>query len=269
MNSPSGGTVPRRFVLSTRTSNPALVATLATRCGLLLLQLRQSATNGTPDLATLARSRGTDFLARTLRAVRPTEPILMIPDVDRADRLRARRVWIVRPLDGEEDYLAGAGGWSVHVALWAGGRLCAAAVALPAEGATLSTAIPYQLAPVPPHAPRIVAAPGLSQTLALWIAPAIGASVTNVPSTGAGIAAMLRGSADAYLRAEPHHDGVSAAPVGLAAAAGLHASRLDGSPLRYNTPSPVQPTLLVCRRDLAPSITALAGRAMLPARGGR
>jgi 3'(2'), 5'-bisphosphate nucleotidase len=43
----------------------------------------------------------------------------------------------------------------------------------------------------------------------------------------------------------------SAAPVAVARAAGLHTSRLDGSPLRYNQASPWLPDLLVCRPELA------------------
>ena len=33
--------------------------------------------------------------------------------------------------------------------------------------------------------------------------------------------------------------------------AGLHVSRLDGSPLRYNQPDPYLPDLLICRPELA------------------
>jgi 3'(2'), 5'-bisphosphate nucleotidase len=39
--------------------------------------------------------------------------------------------------------------------------------------------------------------------------------------------------------------------VGVAVAAGLHASRIDGSPLIYNRPDPELPDLLICRPELA------------------
>ena len=48
----------------------------------------------------------------------------------------------------------------------------------------------------------------------------------------------------------------SAAPVGVAVAAGLHASRLDGSALVYNQPDPYLPDLLVCRPELAAAVLA-------------
>jgi 3'(2'), 5'-bisphosphate nucleotidase len=47
--------------------------------------------------------------------------------------------------------------------------------------------------------------------------------------------------------------------VAVAAAAGLHVSRLDGSPLVYNRPDPWLPDLLVCRHDLAETVIAAAG----------
>ena len=59
------------------------------------------------------------------------------------------------------------------------------------------------------------------------------------------------GQADVYA----HHGGMyewdSAAPAAVAAAAGLHVSRIDGSPLVYNNPDPWLPDLLVCRPELA------------------
>jgi 3'(2'), 5'-bisphosphate nucleotidase len=34
-------------------------------------------------------------------------------------------------------------------------------------------------------------------------------------------------------------------------AAGMHATRLDGSPLRYNQPDPYLPDFLMCRQEVA------------------
>jgi 3'(2'), 5'-bisphosphate nucleotidase len=48
--------------------------------------------------------------------------------------------------------------------------------------------------------------------------------------------------------------------VAVARAAGLHTSRLDGSPLVYNRPDPYLPDLLVCHPELAErAITAASG----------
>jgi len=51
----------------------------------------------------------------------------------------------------------------------------------------------------------------------------------------------------------------SAAPVAVATAAGLHCSRIDGTPLVYNRPDAYLPDLLICRSDLAqPLLDAIA-----------
>jgi 3'(2'), 5'-bisphosphate nucleotidase len=52
----------------------------------------------------------------------------------------------------------------------------------------------------------------------------------------------------------------------VAVAAGLHTSRLDGTPLRYNQADPRLPDLVVCRSRLSRSLldaiaTAIAGDA--------
>lgn len=63
--------------------------------------------------------------------------------------------------------------------------------------------------------------------------------------------AVVRGEADAYVHAGGQYEWDSAAPVGVARAAGLHISRLDGSMLRYNSPDPWLPDQVVCRPELA------------------
>jgi 3'(2'), 5'-bisphosphate nucleotidase len=68
--------------------------------------------------------------------------------------------------------------------------------------------------------------------------------------------AVLRGEADAYLHAGGQWEWDSAAPVGVVQSAGLHASRIDGSPLLYNQPHPYLPDLLICIPDLAEPILA-------------
>jgi 3'(2'), 5'-bisphosphate nucleotidase len=83
----------------------------------------------------------------------------------------------------------------------------------------------------------------------------LGADVMRLGSAGAKTMAVVMGHADVYA----HHGGMyewdSAAPVAVAAAAGLHVSRIDGSPLVYNSnPDPWLPDLLVCRREMAEPI---------------
>ncbi len=86
------------------------------------------------------------------------------------------------------------------------------------------------------------------------VADAVGADVAPMGSAGAKAMAVLRGDADAYLHAGGQWEWDSAAPVAVVTAAGLHASRLDGSVLAYNQPHPYLPDLLICRADLAEAL---------------
>ena len=60
--------------------------------------------------------------------------------------------------------------------------------------------------------------------------------VVGIGSAGAKAMAVVRGDVDAYIHAGGQWEWDSAAPAGVVRAAGMHASRLDGSPLIYNRP---------------------------------
>jgi 3'(2'), 5'-bisphosphate nucleotidase len=82
-------------------------------------------------------------------------------------------------------------------------------------------------------------------------------------SAGAKAMAVVRGDVDAYLHAGGQWEWDSAAPAGVVLAAGLHASRLDGSPLLYNRPDPYLPDLLMCRPEVAPVLLDAMRRTVL------
>jgi 3'(2'), 5'-bisphosphate nucleotidase len=65
------------------------------------------------------------------------------------------------------------------------------------------------------------------------------------------VISVVTGAVDLYVHAGGQYEWDSAAPVAVALAAGLHASRIDGSELRYNQPDPWLPDLVVCRPGLA------------------
>jgi 3'(2'), 5'-bisphosphate nucleotidase len=73
-------------------------------------------------------------------------------------------------------------------------------------------------------------------------------------SAGAKAMAVIRGDVDVYAHSGGQYEWDSCAPVAVAAAAGLHVSRIDGTDLRYNQPDPYLPDLLVCRPELAPTV---------------
>src|SRR3989304_4373165 len=81
--------------------------------------------------------------------------------------------------------------------------------------------------------------------------------------------AVPEGAADAYVHAGGQYEWASAAPVAVAAAAGLVASRLDGSALVYNKADPWSPDLLICHPSLVRGVRRmLASVAAGEAQGG-
>ena len=76
-------------------------------------------------------------------------------------------------------------------------------------------------------------------------------------SAGAKAMAVVLGEADVYAHAGGQYEWDSAAPrAAVALAAGLHVSRIDGSPLVYNQPDPWLPDLLICRTPFGRSRAA-------------
>jgi 3'(2'), 5'-bisphosphate nucleotidase len=84
----------------------------------------------------------------------------------------------------------------------------------------------------------------------------LGLEPVPMGSAGYKVAAVVRGEVDLYVHAGGQYEWDSAAPVAVAKAAGLHASRLDGSPLVYNRADVLLPDLVVCRPELADLVLA-------------
>ena len=248
------------------TDDDRLAAELAEQAGKLLLDLR--AEGGDPgDLRKKGDRLSHEFLAAELAARRPGDAVLSEEGRDDMARLAAGRVWIVDPLDGTREFgEPGRTDWAVHVALWERGALTAGAVALPAQGQVLATT-------APPVVPAVNGSEGpLRVVVSRTRPPAFlerlsqEMSVTLVPlgSAGAKAAVVMRGEADAYIHAGGQYEWDSAAPAAVALAAGLHASRLDGSALRYNRPDPVLPDILMCPVVLAESLLEAVAAAGAP-----
>jgi 3'(2'), 5'-bisphosphate nucleotidase len=144
----------------------------------------------------------------------------------------------------------------VHVALWQDGELLAGAVALPAQGVTLATPEVAE-PPAAPESPRIVVSRTRPPAIALAVRDALGGTLVEMGSAGAKVASVVQGRADVYVHAGGQYEWDSAAPVAVARAAGLHTSRIDGSPLRYNQADVLLPDLVVCRPELADRVLAV------------
>jgi len=237
-----------------------LAAEVAGLAGDLLLAVRRTLAGADPKrLGEEGDRRSHELISELLGAARPDDAVLSEEGSDDRNRLGRPRVWIVDPLDGTREYgEPRRDDWAVHVALWADGRLAAGAVALPAQGITLTT----DPAPtVPPPAAgarlRIVVSRTRPAAFVAPMATSLDADIVPMGSAGAKAMAVVRGHADAYVHAGGQYEWDSAAPAAVALSAGLHVSRIDGSPPVYNRPDPSLPDLLVCRPELAEPILAL------------
>jgi 3'(2'), 5'-bisphosphate nucleotidase len=239
-------------------TDAALASRLAFEAGTLLTRLRSARSWSDAALMEL-RDAGDRvshrFLADRLAEARPGDEVLSEEAADGPRRLAADRVWIVDPLDGTREFAEGRADWAVHVALWCEGELAAGAVALPAIGTVLSTA-------EPPSQPvgdangglRIAVSRTRAPALATRLVERLSAELVPMGSAGYKVGAVVLGEVGAYVHAGGQYEWDSAAPVAVARAAGLHTSRLDGSPLQYNQPEPYLPDLLVCRQELAEAL---------------
>jgi 3'(2'), 5'-bisphosphate nucleotidase len=238
-------------------SDHDLAARLATQAGALLLDVRaELAHAGEAERKAAGDKRSHDFLMEALSAERPDDAVLSEEGADDPVRLSADRVWIIDPLDGTREFSElGREDWAVHVALWQSGELVAGAVALPAQGITLATptATPP---PVTADAPRIVVSRTRPPAIALAVREALRGTLVEMGSAGAKVASIVQGLSDVYVHAGGQYEWDSAAPVAVARAAGLHTSRIDGSPLAYNQPDPLLPDLVVCRPEFADAVLA-------------
>lgn len=241
------------------TDDHRLARDLARDAGRLLLALR--AKGGEPAALRKAGDRKShEFLAARLAEVRPADAVLSEEGRDDLARLRADRVWIVDPLDGTREFgESGRTDWAVHVALWERGELTAGAVALPAQGDTvLSTAEPLPAPEWPPAEPggpiRVLVSRTRPPAFLEQLAEQIDLTLIPLGSAGAKAAEVIRGDADAYVHSGGQYEWDSAAPVAVARATGLHASRLDGSKLAYNQADPSLPDILICPAGLAATL---------------
>lgn len=225
--------------------------------GKLLLGLREQAGEeglGIDELRDLGDKRSNELILGELSRRFPSDRVLSEESTDDTSRLDADRVWIVDPLDGTREFGEGRSDWAVHVALCVDGRISAACVALPALDAAYCTG--DDLTFPPPHggATRILVSRSRPPALAEELARRLGGELVPMGSAGAKAMAVLRGEGDVYAHGGGQYEWDSAAPVGVALSAGLHASRLDGSPLEYNNADTWLPDLLVCRPELAPGV---------------
>ncbi|KMO82377.1 3'(2'),5'-bisphosphate nucleotidase CysQ [Mycolicibacterium chubuense] len=242
-------------------TDAALAATVAAEAGDLLLSMREQIGFYDPyDLGDAGDMRANTLILDRLHQHRPHDAILSEEAADDVSRVHADRVWIVDPVDGTYEYsMPGRADWAVHIALWqrdgsSGGAITDAAVALPARGEVYRT---DTVSAPPPRTdgPIRITASASRPPAVLWrMREELDIQLVRIGSAGAKAMAVVRGDVDAYVHAGGQWEWDSAAPAGVLWAAGLHATRLDGSPLIYNRRDPYLPDLLMCRPEVADTL---------------
>ncbi|RSV18351.1 3'(2'),5'-bisphosphate nucleotidase CysQ [Sphingomonas sp. ABOLG] len=237
-------------------TDAALAAHLAETAGQILLAVRGATVFSPQALGKAGDQTANQFLVQAIRHARPDDGLLSEEMSCDGERLTKRRTWIVDPVDGTREYGEARHDWAVHVALAIDGVAAIGAVALPDAGLVLRSDQP---AAVPPPASplRMLVSRTRPAPEAVAVAERLGATLVPMGSAGAKAMAVVQGEADIYLHSGGQFEWDSAAPVAVAAAFGLHCSRIDGSPLRYNQEDVYLPDLLICQKELAGEVLAL------------
>lgn len=238
-------------------------AVLAVLAGRALVELREAPPSGTRDLGAAGDHMAHHLLVSELNRLYPGDDVRSEEGLEHV--ANDGRLWIVDPLDGTREFRErGRIDWAVHVALSVGGAPAVGAVALPALDIVLSTGAPPELKPPTGEQPRLVVSRSRPPEVAYDVAEALGAVMVPLGSAGAKIAAVILGDAEVYVHAGGQYEWDSCAPAAVALASGLHASRLDGSPLRYGDPDAWLPDLVVCRPEYASAVLEITTRQRRP-----
>ena len=232
-------------------TDAAIAIAIAHEAGALLQAIRAEGRDTGKALGDRGDREANTLILARLEAARPDDFILSEESVDDRRRCAATRVWIVDPLDGTREYADGLDDWAVHIGLAIGGRPAVGAVAVPGLARTWSTIDPPPaFAPLSAR-PRVVVSRTRCPDIARRVGETLGADLIGMGSAGAKAMAVIDGRADIYLHEGGQYEWDNCAPAAVALAAGLHASRIDGSPLVYNCHDPLLPDLLICRPELA------------------
>jgi len=208
-------------------------------------------------------------LRETLPA--PGEGWLSEETADSAERLGCRRVWIVDPLDGTKEFVAGVPEWGVSVALVEDGVPVAGGVAIPPLGLTIVGADgagvtvngePAGCRPLRSLDGIEVLASRSEFGRGEWRRFA-GApfAVRAMGSVACKLALVAAGRADATWTLVPKHEWDVAGGVALVRAGGGAAWLPAGGPPRFNAPRPKLAGLVAAPAGLEPALRTFLGHA--------
>ncbi|MFT3659931.1 MAG: 3'(2'),5'-bisphosphate nucleotidase CysQ [Gordonia sp. (in: high G+C Gram-positive bacteria)] len=239
-------------------SDAELAALLAEGAGQVLLGVRHGGLFDRREMGDLGDAMAQAWIARVLHRHRPHDAVLSEEADDDPARLDADRVWIIDPLDGTSEFSTGTSHWAVHIALTVDGAPVESAVSLPAQG------LLFRADEVPRTGGDLTGLMAVSRYGHSYASAAaagrLGLRAVHIGSAGAKAMAVVSGRADAYVHDGGQFEWDNCAPVGVALAAGLHCSRLDGTEIVYNNPNPYMPDFVICRPEIADDLLDAVAR---------
>ncbi|MCG8292604.1 3'(2'),5'-bisphosphate nucleotidase CysQ [Pseudomonas entomophila] len=194
-------------------------------------------------------------IAEGLQALAPQIPVLSEEDCDIALETRAawQRWWLVDPLDGTKEFIAGSEEFTVNIALIERGEVVFGVVAMPTNGRCYfggrelgawrverdAAAQPIQVRDVPPAGTNFTVVASRRHTspqqeaLLAGLSGAVGElELANIGSS-LKFCLLAEGSADCYPRLAPTSQWDTAAAQGVLEGAGGEVIGLDGLAFRY------------------------------------
>lgn len=202
--------------------------------------------------------------------LREDEGWLSEESVDDPSRLKKRRVWIVDPLDGTREFVAGIPEFCVSVAMVEDGIPVAGGICNPATQevflGSLDSGMTYNGTPA-----RTSQRTGLEGTVILASRSEIkrgewkqfqntAFNIRPMGSVAYKLALVSAGLADATFTLTPKHEWDIAGGAALVASGGGFVSPLPNSALRCNNRSPLLSGLLACGPFLRDDLLALVGQ---------
>jgi myo-inositol-1(or 4)-monophosphatase len=208
---------------------------------------------------------------RILRQVlkRDGEGWLSEESFDDSARLENERVWVVDPLDGTREFVAGVPEWCISVGFVENGRAVAGGVCNPSTRELFLGAMGQGIT-LNGKAVRSSNCRRLSEAVVLasrsevergeWDCFRQGPFVTRpMGSVAYKLALVAAGLADATWTFAPKSEWDIAAGVALVDSAGGYARKIDNSLIRFNQKSTRLPGLLACGPNLPGELTCFLG----------
>jgi myo-inositol-1(or 4)-monophosphatase len=199
--------------------------------------------------------------------LREGEGWLSEESVDDLSRLDKKRVWIVDPLDGTREFVAGIPEFCVSVAMVEDGLPVAGGICNPATNeiflGSLDSGVVYNGKPVRASRRRslegaLVLASRSEMKRGEWTRfQNTSLEIRFVGSVAYKLALVSAGLADVTFTLTPKHEWDIAAGAALVSSAGGFVSTLENSRLQCNNKSPLLPGLLACGPSMRDELLAL------------